>query len=58
MDIYRIVIPYLSLIWPAKTKELPTPGIYSRLSRPLCWAGQLRSKINLSLSNEYAYVVS
>jgi len=27
MDIYRPVIPYLSLMWPVKTKELPTPDL-------------------------------
>jgi hypothetical protein len=25
MDLYRPVIPYLSLMWPVKPKELPTP---------------------------------
>ncbi len=27
MDIYWPVKPYLPLMWPAKTKELPTPDL-------------------------------
>jgi hypothetical protein len=27
MDLYRPVLPYLSLIWPVKPKELPTPAL-------------------------------